>query len=53
MAPEKTDIEEILADVSREPISNAEAALLLQDSYRKKKELFEKRKKSLHLNPLT
>ena len=34
-----------------QPLSNAEASYLLHDSYKKKTELMEKRKKALYIDP--
>ena len=42
--------EEIVADPQKQSLSNAEAALLLHDSYEKKMDILEKKRKQLHLN---
>ena len=45
------DIEEIVADTQKQCLTNEEASYLLHDSFKKKNEMMDKRKKLLFIHP--
>jgi hypothetical protein len=45
------DLEEIVKDTQKQSLTNAEASYLLHDSYKKKIELMEKKRKQIFIHP--